>query len=123
MPQIFGIGIAGSPGSSWSCSSPLRGVDEAELVAFVLLVQAAVANAPRFPYGIVVFTSAAGLTREQLLLNGIAGDLANKGATRNVPPLNLLPAAGGRVKVTMASQQVLIAASLSREQHRKRSSF
>ncbi len=51
--------MAGSPGSSWAFSSPLRGVtqqnDKAELVALVLLVQAAVGNAPHFPYGIIVY--------------------------------------------------------------------
>ncbi len=56
--RFSGVGIAGPPGSSWAYSSPLRGVtqqnDKAELVALVLLLQAAVAHAAHFPYGIIV---------------------------------------------------------------------
>ncbi len=56
--RFCGVGIAGSPGSSWASSSAGGGViqqnDKAEVVALVPLVQAAVANAPRFPCGMLV---------------------------------------------------------------------
>ena len=173
--RYSGVGCSGPPGSSWAFSSPLRGVvqqnDKAELVALVLLLKAAVANAAHFPYGIIVYidnkwvcdTAAlltqgtrlnpsisqwkwwtkldsllqaapplflkthwvpshmtekdvqmGVLTSQQLTLNALADELADRGASANAPPIQLTRAAEIRIKVAMAIQRVIVAASISR---------
>jgi hypothetical protein len=54
------------------------------------------------------------LTSQQLTLNALADELADRGASANAPPIQLTRAAEIRIKVAMAIQRVIVAASISR---------